>query len=104
MLREFEITCPECEGWILLDLETGEVMAHGEKGSGRDKGPDRKKMADAFERLKSREQKGDETFGDAVRKVGEQSDKLDRAFEDAKKKAKRRPSDRPVNPLDDLFS
>ena len=40
----------------------------------------------------------------AVRSVERNKQKLDAAFEEAKKKAKQRPDEKPHNPFDDLFS
>ena len=106
MLREFEIICPECEGWIVIDLETGEVLRHGKKKESRQKKKkvDPKKFDEAMDRLKKRETGGDETFSDAVRQVENQKQKLENAFEEAKKRAKENPDDRPTNPFDDLFA
>src|SRR5262245_36559431 len=104
MLREFEIECPCCQGWILLDLESGEILDHGKKGEPRRKDrPPPKKLEDAFERLKQRQATGDDVFKDAVRAVEKSKQKLDQAFEQAKKKAKERPDDKPTNPFNDLF-
>lgn len=105
MLREFEITCPECDGWILIDLETGELLRHGKKDESRKKKKvDPKKFKEAMDRMKDRESKGDETFSDAVRSVEDSKKKLEDAFEEAKRKAKENPDDRPTNPFDNLFN
>ncbi len=106
MLREFEITCPGCQGWIIIDLETGEVLRHGKKKESRKKKEkvDPKKFQEAMDKLKKREDSGDETFADAVRSVEETKRKLEDAFEQAKKRAAENPDERPPNPLDDLFA
>jgi hypothetical protein len=104
MLRELEIDCPTCQGWILVDLESGEVLDHGKKGEPRrNQRPPTKKLEDAFDRLKERQDKGDDVFKDAVRAVEKSKQKLDRAFEEAKKKAKQRPDEKPRSPFDELF-
>lgn len=107
MLREFEINCPGCEGWIIIDLDTGEVLRHGKKKESRrqkDKKVDPKKFQQAMDRLKKREESGDDTFDDAVRSVEKQKKKLEDAFDEARKRASENPDDRPLNPLDDLFA
>ena len=104
MLREFEIECPCCRGWILLNLESGEILDHGKQGEPRrHERPPVAKLEDAFERLKKRQAGGDDTFKDAVRAVEKSKQKLDAAFEDAKKKAKQRPDEKPRSPFDELF-
>ena len=106
MLREFEITCPTCEGWILIDLESGEVLRHGAKGETREdaKPAGGTTFADLMDRVKGREERGDDTFSDAVKSVEDSKKKLEDAFEEAKKKAKERPDDKPSNPFNDLFT
>lgn len=104
MLREFEINCPECRGWILIDLETGEILRHGKQKESRKKKVDPKKFDQAMDRLKQRAESGDETFSDAVRGVERQKKKLNEAFEEAKQRARENPDDRPTNPFDDLFA
>lgn len=105
MIREFEISCPTCAGWILLDLESGEVLKHGKKNESRDKPrTDPKKFEDAFDRLRDREARGDDVFTDAVKSVEESKKKLDAAFEEAKKKAAKNKGDKPRNPFDDVFA
>jgi transcriptional regulator of nitric oxide reductase len=104
MLREFEVECPECRGWILVDLDSGEVLAHGKAGAPRGtERPKPKKLEDALERLKERQDTSDEVFRDAVKAVEKSKKKLDAAFEAAKKKAKKNPDEKPRSPFDDLF-
>ena len=103
MIREFEINCPECAGWIRLDLESGEVLAHGKKGQ-KKADVAVEKLEDAFDRVKEREARTDDTFENAMKSVADSKNKLDDAFEKAKKKAAENPDDKPVNPLDNLFS
>lgn len=104
MIREFEIDCPECQGWILIDLESGEVLDHGKKGEPRRKDrPPVKKLEDAFDLLKKRQESGDDVFKGAIRAVEKSKQKLDAAFEDAKKKAAQNKDEKPRNPFDDLF-
>jgi transcriptional regulator of nitric oxide reductase len=104
MLRDIEIDCPTCKGWIVINLETGEVIEHGKKGEPRRRQEIQvKKLEDAFERLKHRESTGDDVFKDAVRSVEKSKKKLDQAFEDAKEKAKQRPDEKPRSPFDELF-
>ncbi len=104
MLRELEIDCPTCAGWILIDLESGEILDHGKKGEPRrNQRAPVKKLEDAFDRLKERQAGGDDVFNDAVKAVEKSKQKLDNAFEQAKKKAKQRPDEKPRSPFDDLF-
>ena len=103
MIREFEINCPECAGWIRIDLESGEVLAHGKKGQRKSEAAI-EKLEDAFDKVRKREARTDDTFADAMKSVADQKRKLDDAFEEAKKKAAQNPDDRPRNPLDDLFA
>lgn len=104
MIREFEIACPCCRGWIVLDLETGTILDHGREGEIRGKKVTKpKQLEDAFDRLKEREKGGDALFKDAVRSVEKSKQKLDDAFEEAKKKAAKRPDEKPRNPFDEMF-
>ena len=102
-MREFEIDCPECRGWIRLDLETGQVLDHGRAGESRESESKPKQLDEAFERVRKRQEQGEETFRAAVRQVESHSKKLDQAFEAARKKAEENPAERPHNPLDDQF-
>ena len=102
MIREFQIECPECQGWILLDLDSGEVLKHGKKGETTgEQAP--KKFDDAFARFKQKEDGADDLFGDAMQSVEEQKKRLGDAFEQAKKKASENPDEKPRRPFDDLF-
>ncbi len=104
MLREFEITCPTCNGWILIDLESGEVLRHGKKGEVKGERAGKvKSLNDALDRMNAREAAGDSKFEDAIDAVDKAKQRLEDAFEEARKKAKKRPDDRPVNPFNDLF-
>lgn len=103
MIREFEIKCPECRGWIVLDLETGEVLAHGKKGQKRGEPTPPKALDDAFARFEQKQQGGGEVFDKAMKSVEQQKKRLEDAFEDAKRKAAENPEDRPRRPFDDLF-
>ncbi len=105
MRREFEVTCPNCSGWLLLDLETGEVIRHGaerpKKAPPRKKG-DVKAFDDALDRVTKRAADPADPFDDALRSLKDQKKKLDRAFDDAKKKVKDDPDadDLPRRPFD----
>lgn len=101
MLREFEITCPTCKGWILIDLDSGEVLKHGAEKESRKKAKvDPAKFTEAFGKVREREQGGGDLFDDAVRAVKKSKQKLEDAFEEAKRKAKENPDERPPNPFD----
>ncbi len=102
MIREFELVCPTCKGFILVDLESGEVLGHGtrEQGEAKKKAEQPKALDDILGRLRAREASGDQTFSNAVKSVADSKKKLDQAFEQAKEKAKKKPGEKPKNPFD----
>lgn len=102
MIREYEFSCPECKGWIVLDLSTGEVLRHGKKGEKPEKVKP-KALEDAFDRFEKKQQNTDTTFDGAVKSVEKQKRRLEDAFEDAKRKAAENPDEKPHRPFDDLF-
>lgn len=103
MIREFQFSCPECEGWIVIDLDSGEILKHGKKGQPRGE-PAPKKFDDAFARFKERAETPQDPFDNAVKSVEKAKKQLERAFEDAQEKARQNPDEKPHRPFDDLFS
>jgi hypothetical protein len=103
VIREFQIDCPSCKGWILIDLETGEILKHGKAGQKRGDAPAGKSLDAVLGEVRDRDKRGDDTFADAVRSVEAQKKRLEKAFEDAKKKARENPDERPPNPMDEKY-
>ncbi len=102
MIREYELKCPTCQGFILIDLESGEILGHGtrEQGEAKKNATMPKALDDVLGRIRAREAAGDDTFSNAVKSVKDSKKKLDQAFEQAKEKAKKKPDDKPHNPFD----
>jgi hypothetical protein len=102
VIREFQIDCPSCKGWILLDLETGEILRHGKSGE-KGKAGAGKSLDAVLDEVRDRDKRGADTFDDAVRSVEAAKRRLEKAFEDAKKKARQNPDERPPNPMDEKY-
>lgn len=97
-MREVEIRCPHCDEPIFIDLDSGEVLAH----SAKDEGPKRS-LDDVVDRVLAREGKGAEKFDEALESLEAEKERLERAFEEARRKAKEKRDDRPFHPFDDRF-
>ena len=98
--KDFKITCPLCEGIIIVDARSGKIIRHHEKGKEDDEAPDPALFDDALGKVKKKGTEGNSVFSDAFNKVKNRKKGLDKLFGEAKKKAVEKgeeidPKDRP---------
>jgi hypothetical protein len=94
-MATFTVTCPGCQGRLVIDAQLEAVVAHHPPPRARS-GMD---LGDALSALKGQAAKRDEMFREQVKAQQSKSQVLARKFEEGLKKAKDDP-DRPVNPMD----
>lgn len=94
-MATFSVTCPGCQGRLVIDGALEAVVSHEppprvRSGMG---------LGDALSALKGQAAKRDEMFKEQVKAQQSKSQVLARKFAEGLKKAKDDP-DRPVNPMD----
>lgn len=94
-MATFTVTCPGCQGRLVIDAALEAVVAHQPPPRVRS-GMD---LGDALSALKGQAAKRDEAFKEQVKAQRSKSQVLARKFEEGLKKAKDDP-ERPVNPMD----
>ena len=99
--RTLEIKCPNCGSSILVDIFTGKILRHLEKG--KDK-VDESLFDKTMEKIAERKKNAGRIFNSAKDQVKGRGKALEDAFDSAKKKAKEKgkldDESRPEHPLD----
>jgi len=95
MADRHEITCPCCNNKLTVDAATGEILAEERPAVDHAKNFD-----DAMKSVESGASRRDEAFSKAFDRTQNLDDLLEKKFEEAKKKAAKDKSNKPVNPMD----
>ncbi len=91
-----EITCPCCESKLMVDTELAVVLSHVAPSK---RAPD-VDIGDAARILAEQAQKREDKFRDSWDAESKKEDVLNRKFEEALKKAKDQPVEKPLRDLD----
>ena len=94
MADRVETVCPCCSTKLVVDAESGEILAEE-----RPKVDVEKSFEKAMGQVKSGSQRREEAFSKAFKKTQKLDDLLDKKFEEARKKAEKDKS-KPRNPFD----
>lgn len=95
MPDRIEITCPCCQTRLVADTDTGEILAEE-----RPKKDIEKSFSDAVSQVRSGQSRREEAFSKAFERTQKLDSLLEKKFEEARKKAKENPDEKPINPLD----
>lgn len=95
MADRHEITCPCCHTKLTVDASSGEILAEE-----RPPADHAKTFDDAMQSVKSGASRRAEAFSKAFDRTQNLDDLLQKKFEEAKKKAAKDDSKKPVNPMD----
>jgi hypothetical protein len=95
MTDRIEIICPCCETKLVADTETGEVLSET-----RPKRDVEKSFTAAMDQVRSGASRREDAFSKAFERTQKLDSLLDKKFEEARKKAKENPDEKPINPLD----
>ena len=95
MADRVDIICPCCETRLVADTETGEILSEE-----RPKKNLEKSFTDAVSRVRSGENRREEAFSKAFERTQKQDSLLEKKFEEARKKARDDPDEKPFNPMD----
>ena len=93
MADRVETTCPCCQTRLVVDTESGEILAEQRPKAGG------KSFESALQEVRGGAAQREEAFSKAFDRTKNLDNLLDKKFEEARKKAKDDGS-RPVNPLD----
>lgn len=94
--RTLEVACPCCEAKLTVDVELGVVLAHTVPVKAA---PD-VDISDAARILADQAQKREDKFRDSWMAESQKEDVLNRKFEEALKKAKDQPAEKPLRDFD----
>jgi hypothetical protein len=94
MSDRVETVCPCCSTRLVVDTDTGEVLAEE-----RPKVDHKKSFDDAMSKVKGGEARRKEAFDKAFDRTQHQEDLLQKKFEEAQKKAAKDKS-KPIKPFD----
>lgn len=87
MRAVINVKCPECGGFLEIDVARQRVLSHRLPGEPEPTDQDKEKLFDeVVGRVKHRHDKADKIFDDAKRNVAENESKLDDLFGEVKKK------------------
>ena len=89
------IICPCCSTKLTVDAATGEILAEERPAVDHEKS-----FEDAMQSVRSGASRRDEAFSKAFDRTQNLDDLLQKKFEEAKKKAAKDKSKKPVNPMD----
>ena len=95
MSDRVDIVCPCCETRLVADTETGEILSEE-----RPKKNIEKSFTDAVSQVRSGESRREEAFSKAFERTQKQDSLLEKKFEEARKKARDTPGEKPFNPMD----
>ena len=95
MSDRVQVECPCCRTRLTVDVASGEVLAEE-----RPKMDATKTFEDAMTRVNSGASRRNEAFEKAFDRTQKLDDLLEKKFEEARKKTKDEPVERPHNPLD----
>jgi hypothetical protein len=95
MADRIDIVCPCCETKLVADTETGEILSEE-----RPKRDVERSFTTAMDQVRSGASRREEAFSRAFEKTQKLDSLLDKKFEEARKKAKENPDEKPINPLD----
>jgi hypothetical protein len=95
MADRVDIVCPCCETRLVADTETGEILSEE-----RPKKNLEKSFTDAVSQVRSGESRREEAFSKAFERTKKQDSLLEKKFEEARKKARDNPDEKPFNPMD----
>jgi hypothetical protein len=91
-----EVTCPCCESKLTVDTDLAVVLAH----TSRVKAAPDVDISDAARILADQAQKREDKFRDSWEAESKKEDVLNRKFEEALKKAKDQPAEKPLRDFD----
>lgn len=95
LASEIELTCPCCQATLVVDVNLGRVISHGEPVRG-----DRPELGDAHKILAAEAARREALFEQSVNSEKSRGDVLSRRFEEALKQAKQEPVTRPKRDFD----
>jgi hypothetical protein len=95
MADRFDIVCPCCGDRLTVDAETGEILAEE-----RPKVDTEKSFEKAMGEIKSGARKREDAFSKAFDRTQKLDDLLGKKFEEAKKKAEKDKTKKPLRPFD----
>lgn len=92
---EIEVTCPCCQSTLVIDLNLGRVVSHGEQERG-----DKPELSDAQRILAEQVARREAIFEQSVNAEKTRGDALSRRFEEALRQAKQEPITKPTRDFD----
>jgi hypothetical protein len=95
-IAPIEVTCPCCHSKLTVDTELAEVLSHLEPPKAA---PD-VDISDAARILAEQARKREDKFRDSWAAESKKEDVLNRKFEEALKKAKDQPAEKPLRDFD----
>lgn len=95
MADRVDVTCPCCDTRLVVDTDSGEVLAEERPQQDADK-----TFESAMSQVKSGAGRREDAFNKALDRNRRLDDLLEKKFEEARKKAEKDPDKRPFNPLD----
>ena len=94
--RTFEVTCPCCGAILKIDAELGKILHH-EVPAKPAKGPD---LDQATRVLRKEAERREAIFRQSTEDEKHKTELLDRKFEEALKRTKDKPAERPLRDID----
>lgn len=95
MSKKHEIQCPCCDTKLVIDATSGDILSEE-----RPKITDKISFEDAVADVRSGGDRRKKAFDQAFDRTQRQEDILEKKFEEARKKAAKDPSKKPINPMD----
>ena len=90
-----EVVCPCCRTKLVVDVETSEILAEERAKQDVDKS-----FADAMSTVQAGASRREDAFSKAFDRTRKHDDLLEKKFEEARKKAKENPDEKPRSPFD----
>ena len=95
MKEKVDATCPCCDTKLVIDTDSGEVLAEERPKVDHDK-----TFEGAWSQVRGGERQRADAFDKAFDKTRRMDDLLSKKFEEAKKKAEKEPGKKPRGPFD----
>ena len=92
---EFEVTCPCCQGTLVIDTNLRRVVRHVEPVRG-----DKPELSDAHRLVAEAAARREDLFQQSVAAERTRGDALSKRFEEALKEAKKEPISKPLRGFD----
>lgn len=95
MSKQHEVVCPCCDTKLVIDAASGDILSEE-----RPKITDKISFDDAVAGVRSGADRREKAFEQAFDRTQRHDDVLEKKFEEARKKAAKDPSKKPINPMD----